>query len=306
MNHFQACGKWILAGEHSVLRGGKALVFPVKNKTIDLYFEGGLQDKPDNSVKFNKSLVCEFDGDLKVETELVFLGALEKAISNLNVDKKIINGKLKVNNSIPLGAGMGASAGICVVISKLFSHLGFLEQDNIFNFSRTLEDVFHGQSSGVDISVAMTGEPVCFSKDAGWSPLAIKNKPIWYLSYSGNRGMTADCVRKVNHLIEEDSAHGDFIDRKMNEAVDLAEKSLASSDPIQSTYGLTTAIEEASSCFKEWGLISSELQKHMAAVDDAGSLAVKPTGSGDGGFVLSLWGFVPQPHVIEQLNLIRV
>ncbi len=41
------------------------------------------------------------------------------------------------------------------------------------------------------------------------------------------------------------------------------------------------------------GLISESLQQHMQQLLHEGALAVKPTGSGSGGYVLSLWESEP-------------
>ena len=55
---------------------------------------------------------------------------------------------------------MGGSAALCVGITRFFAHLDYLPQDAIYEFSRSLEDLFHGESSGVDIAVAMEGQGI--------------------------------------------------------------------------------------------------------------------------------------------------
>jgi mevalonate kinase len=52
---------------------------------------------------------------------------------------------------------------------------------------------------------------------------------------------------------------------------------------------LAEALTEAASCFSEWGLVPASVAAQMRELEKAGALAVKPTGSGDGGFLLSLW-----------------
>ena len=59
---------------------------------------------------------------------------------------------------------------------------------------------------------------------------------------------------------------------------------------------LTQGLNKASSCFEKWGLISSSLKEHMDEVKQLGALALKPTGSGEGGHVLSLWDSPPPLH----------
>ena len=45
----------------------------------------------------------------------------------------------------------------------------------------------------------------------------------------------------------------------------------------------------AKDCFEQWGLIDSSVQAEMDRLSAQGALAVKPTGSGGGGYLLSLW-----------------
>jgi mevalonate kinase len=49
------------------------------------------------------------------------------------------------------------------------------------------------------------------------------------------------------------------------------------------------AIELAQSCFVDWNLVPAEAQQHINLLKSNGALACKMTGSGGGGYVLSLW-----------------
>ena len=62
---------------------------------------------------------------------------------------------------------------------------------------------------------------------------------------------------------------------------------------------LADAMNQAQHCFHAWGLITPALAAHMQALRNAGAIAVKPTGSGGGGYVLSLWEQQPLPIEIE-------
>jgi mevalonate kinase len=82
----------------------------------------------------------------------------------------------------------------------------------------------------------------------------------------------------------------------MVHCVNLAKQALAEDAP-DSLFRLAEAINTAADCFFQWGLISESLQHHMQTLFDAGALAVKPTGSGGGGFVVSLWENPPPTHL---------
>ena len=48
-------------------------------------------------------------------------------------------------------------------------------------------------------------------------------------------------------------------------------------------------IKKSNHCFEQWGLVTESVRKHEKILLDSGALAVKLTGSGGGGYVLSLW-----------------
>ncbi|MES2966005.1 MAG: hypothetical protein V4760_19135, partial [Bdellovibrionota bacterium] len=160
---------------------------------------------------------------------------------------------------------------------------------------------FHGESSGVDIAVAISGRGLHFERsgeryafDANWTP-------EWYISYSGKRGVTSECVSRVKELWARDNALGEKIDRDMKDAVVRAQKALSAEPGEESFDQLASAIDLARSCFEHWGLTSGMIGAHMQMLMSQGAYAVKPTGSGDGGYVLSLWRKAPPTELRSQL-----
>ena len=188
-------GKWILAGEHAVLRGCPALVFPLTSKYLQL-----------NYMASNENLKLEMVGEHGEELKLLFWGVLEKACELKSIQRSDLKGHLKLENSIPVGAGMGASAAFCVAMARWFEHLGYVTSEEIYEFSRQLENLFHGESSGVDIAVAMTAKPLLFVRGGVRETLDIPWMPELYISYSGKRGVTVDCVNKVKSLMSQNPA----------------------------------------------------------------------------------------------------
>ena len=122
-------------------------------------------------------------------------------------------------------------------------------------------------------------------------------KPKWYVSYSGKRGVTLECVNKVKDLLARDPEKGLKIDQQMRTAVELAEKSLQMNES-EGLELMKQSMHLAKDCFDQWGLT---VQSHVQWLLDQGAIAVKPTGSGDGGYVLSLWTQNPSLDVQNQL-----
>ncbi len=284
-------GKWILTGEHAVLRGAPALVFPLREKKMEFYYE-----------KFAADFNVEFRGSSGEEVKLIFWGLLEEALKRLSLKREQLSGKLTINSDLPLGAGLGASAALCVGVSRLFKNLNFIQEDDLFEFSRGLENLFHGESSGVDIAVALTGEPLKFYRFEGRKPLSIRWKPHFYVSFSGQRGITSECVAKVSAMHKSDKVNALELDQQMMLASDMCEKALQTPSP-EGFLALKKGIEKASQVFSDWGLIDAATANHMDALKALGAVAVKPTGSGGGGYVLSLWNNEPPKE--NSLNLIR-
>lgn len=283
-------GKWILAGEHAVLRGSPALVFPLKSKFLKFEFNSSTQ-----------GFTVNFFGEHGEELQLLFWGVLEKACELKKVKRTALSGEIKITSNLPVGAGMGASAALCVAVTRWLHFIKVVSAEEIYEFSRSLENLFHGESSGVDIAVALSGEPIRFIRGGNSKPISLSWTPQWYISYSGKRGITAECVNKVKKLIDQNPTLGQEIDQRMREAVALCENSLTEIAGTQRLQLLTKAFQLAASCFKDWGLIEGAPEIHMKWLLDHGALAVKPTGSGDGGYILSLWDRQPPEEIRKKL-----
>lgn len=283
-------GKWILAGEHAVLRGSPALVFPVFGKSLHLRFKEQGSD-----------LTVEFRGEHGAEMQLLFWGVIEKAFAMAKRSRQSIRGHFEITNSIPVGAGLGASAALCVGVGRWFQRQGWVNESELAEFCRELENLFHGESSGVDIAVALSARGLRYERNGERRALEMKWLPNWYISYSGKRGVTSECVNRVKGLWREDENLGLRIDRDMIEAVAMAERALTMSSSSEGFDLLADAINKARSCFEHWGLASGEIGGHIQTLVNHGAYAVKPTGSGDGGYVLSLWRKPPPAELRTSL-----
>jgi mevalonate kinase len=279
-------GKWILAGEHSVLRGVPALVFPLKSKFLRL--RASLESLPEGKIQYG--------GETGSEYEIFFRSVVAKLCEILNLDSKVIMSRqVFIESNLPVGTGLGASAAFCASICQLFSSWGFIKEQDLFSTAVQLENLFHGESSGVDLAVCFSGQGLLFERKGRRDVFRPQWFPHLYVSYTGQRGITFDCVSKVKAFMEGHPSLGDKVDEQMRSAVSLCEKALRGDST--SIQDLQNGMDLALDCFTQWGLVTSSVLTEMARLKKAGALAVKPTGSGGGGFVLSLWeekpGHVP-------------
>lgn len=265
--------KWILAGEHSVLRGKSALVFPLKSKLFKLqYYQ-------------NTNIETEIEDSLTK----IFRETIQFGMQMLGTDN-IPTGKFGFENHIPIAANLGFSAALCVAVARWFAWQKLIDTPAIFAFAQRLENKFHHTSSGVDIAGVMSESGICYKIDNAFEYLQLRWQPKIYLSDSGADKTTKNCIEVVNELRKKSKALGDQIDDAMENSVELAQKALASEQDLEQ---LTTAINQANNCFHQWGIVSDVLAQHLQQLLAAGALAVKPTGSGTGGYALSLWDKQP-------------
>lgn len=283
-------GKWILAGEHAVLRGHGALVFPVREKTLTLTYQPAPTE-----------LSANYSGSSGDDMHLLFWSVLEQGQKLLGQSLNRLTGHFHLESNIPVGVGMGASAALCVAMARWFSTQNLLVNDTVSSFAKNLENLFHGQSSGLDIAGVAAGQGVYFQKGLE-KPISQTWQPQWFLSSCGQIGITSHCIQQVNELWLANRQKAEAIDISMQVAVDKSRIALSSSDP-DSLPLLAEAISDSATCFKAWGLVSDTLSQHMASLLSQGALAVKPTGSGGGGYVLSLWNQKPN---ISGIDLIAV
>lgn len=280
-------GKWVLAGEHAVLRGHAALAFPIHEKALNLRYE------PNNS-----DLSAEFEGPASEALHLLFWSVLEHGQHLRAQSLNKLTGHFNIHSNIPIGVGLGASAALCVALSRWFAAQKLISQTEVFSFATDLEDLFHGKSSGLDIAAVSSTHGIHF-QNGSFRPVQPAWEPEWYLSSSGQVGMTSHCINQVSTFWQQNEEIAIKVDQRMQKSV---EKSL---DALKINHAtslkkLQEAIEEGAHCFSAWGLISNSLLHHMDILKKQGALAVKPTGSGGGGYVLSLWD-KPPPVMAQKL-----
>ncbi len=179
-------GKLILAGEHVVLYGYKALAFPINKNTKVL-----VQDSNhENTIKiylknFNKILQVTKSRvhriNLKDKNTLITLRTLKFFFERFHVD--INNGlDLFVNSQIPIG-GFGSSTSVSASILKAFFKMFNIEvkDKDLIDYVIEIESINGIKVSGLDQTVIVENSPISFIKKGeinSYKKIYPKNKYI--------------------------------------------------------------------------------------------------------------------------------
>lgn len=287
IDHFttKTHAKVILMGEHAVLRGGKAILLPVLSYPMTFTYKGA-----ETSIfKLNSP-----KGNWDNSAEIVNL--LEKTIGI-----SLPTGHYTFDYSFPLSSGLGGSACLCLSLARFLANQRLISSDKTFDIARELEGQYHSQSSGADIIGVGAKAPTTFQRFPSHHCEEVKVSwpPILFMKHSTIQGQTKEAVEKVLSLKESDPNRFNKLEEIMKKSAQLAIEALQESDETLGLAKLESAFHQATKCFHEWGLIPAPQQTMMDDVFRLGARAVKPTGSGLGGYILSLWDKTPPPEILE-------
>jgi mevalonate kinase len=266
-------GKWVLAGEHAVLRGATAVMLPHSEHALTLRFE------PSRAARLD----IEPAGAREV-IEGLLAGALR--------DHPLPHGRLTIQSTIPVGAGLGSSAALCVALTRWLSVPLAIPASECVAFATRLEHRFHGQSSGMDVAAVAAAAPVSFARGGEAESLGLRTLPRFTLHDSGLRASTSECVRQVLTLGQERPDQAARADEQMGLASIEAIAGLRAYDQGDIRLGLrllAQSMECAQESYEIWGLVPPEVGALRQRLSAQGALASKLTGAGGGGMVVAIW-----------------
>lgn len=277
----QVPGKWVLAGEHSVLRGTTAVALPHPEFGLTLNFE------PNDDFK---SLNVEPESAASLILEL--LQAVGEAWEADGRSFTYPTGTLKIESTIPMGAGLGSSAALCVAMTQWMAEPLSISESQQADFATQLEHRFHGKSSGMDVAVIFAREPISFVKGRGVKSLGVKQLPKFTFHDTQIRSRTSDCVLRVETFREESPTLAMKVDEAMGTASRIAMEGLIQFDAGRKKEGLgliQKSMQMSQECFYSWELVPGETKRLEERLLADGALAVKLTGAGGGGMLVALW-----------------
>lgn len=281
--------KCILAGEHIILQRGYALVTPFDRYTLTLSY------RPD-TIK----TMYTISGEGNSTFNIMLWPIISKSFELLEKDASNLTGVFDIDSSIPPCGGLGFSAAICVAVTEWLIHEGLIPRSQLFDFAVTLENMFHGKSSGLDIAGVLATDTIQYFSNR--EIVAIKKcwQPNLYISSSGETSFTEPCVKKVRDMRKSDPIKANRIDDTMQTSAMLVKLALETEKPERLSL-LANGLDLGNSCFYDWDLVSPKLHDHVTELKKH-ALACKIIGAGFGGHVVSLWENTPPENLPFELT----
>jgi mevalonate kinase len=278
-NHYlETPSKWILCGEHAVLRGHSAIVFP-NNLYLKLTYQN--HDEP---------LTISCKGPLSDLLPSLIPKLAHKALELSHQPQHQLKGSLEVVNEIPAGIGLGFSASLCVSVARWLQACGLIKVDDLLDLCTQLEHTFHGTSSGLDVACVLRQQPLLYQQGT-CKPFTPQWQPCFSLTNSQSPAHTHACIDTVKRLQQNNPSQAKELDQAMHQASQQAFSALM--QPQKTGLALLQqAIYEANQCFEQWSLCTPAIKTLQQDLQEKGALASKPSGAGLGGLVLALW---PEP-----------
>lgn len=273
MKIYNAYAKCILSGEHTVLRGGVAIVSSCKDFSLSLIVEDS------ENLEF-------LSGDFLIDE--VLHGLLKKSfnyLTNSRLDVPVF--KYILSGNIPVGKGLGFSAALSSVVADFCSEYTN-KSDLKYILAHELENFFHGKSSGLDIVGVNSSTVVKFeSIDKFYSIREGIPFNIAVTFCDTDRIIkTKKYVNQVFSKLECNFKYFNKIDNNMKKASLLMERAIC----YACIDSLVKSFELSFECYEKWGLVSEEDIFHISELYRKGAIAVRITGAGGYGSYLSVWG----------------
>ncbi len=277
-----ACGKAILVGEHAVVYGARAVAIPLPNLHLSMQVDSTPTAGDQAEIRMHLGGTPAPEKIIRVVREAMDL--LQMPRQNLQIQGTSL---------VPIGAGLGSSASLCVALLRALTDLSgnMRSTADLAALATQLERTFHGNPSGLDTTVVAFEQPVIFRRGTMPTPLtvarlkqAVGSEGRWPFALidSQLRASTSDMIARAQPFFSGPHAAERIatFDRLAAQVADaLRDGHIALMQP---------AMNEAAELLTQAGVVPEALTTMMIKIRQVGALAVKPTGAGGGGMLLTL------------------
>lgn len=192
---------------------------------------------------------------------------------------------------LPGSAGLGSSAALGVATLRALDAADGIARD--FDRSQAIalawERVFHGNPSGIDTAVALSGGLVRFRRhpsagERALEPLRAGAVLRLVVGHSGQPGSTKETVARVGARKDSDLRAFEAELADFRAVVAEGERAVIAGD----IEGLGASFDRCHALLARWGVSTDALDAMCTRARDAGALGAKLTGGGGGGCMIAL------------------
>jgi mevalonate kinase len=285
-----APGKAILFGEHSVVYRGPAVVIAIDRRARVV-----AEERDDRRIYFD-ALDLGFSGYFEGEEYVPVHGepwrgkrlqpllvSARKTMEHIGAESGL---NVKVRSDIPIAAGLGSSAAICVATAASVGELlGVnLTLGEVCKLAYEGEKVVHGTPSGVDNNISTYGGVLRYERDVGIERFEIEGNLPFVIGNSRRKRSTRRLVERVRKLREREPA---LVNGIIDSIVQVSEDGLVAlkeadlprtGDLMNINHGLLASLGVS--------IAKLDLMVHLSR--GAGAYGAKLTGAGGGGCMIAL------------------
>lgn len=285
-----ACGKVILLGEHAVVYGVPALCGALsRGAEVQVIPGQGRLRVPAWNLQ-TPTAQALLAGSADSSLAQAFAAILQALPADLPRPDGF---DFVVQFSLPTGAGLGSSAALAVALVRALGAVGEAQLGRPLTASEVdaaalaAEQVFHGQPSGLDHTVAQHGGFGLFRRGQGLSPLPGSQKLSTLSLCIGHTGRARDTKGRVARVAELYKHDPTAIRRRFDHIAALVERAAAA---VQSgdLATLGAAMNENQAELACLDVSCPEIEVMCDLARQSGALGCKLTGGGGGGCVVAL------------------
>lgn len=272
-------GKVILLGEHAVVYGVPALAAAL----------GTGARASARHAQASRLEVAPWGVDLSPDDDAPLAHAWTKMLEARGGRDACVHVTAEV--SLPSGAGLGSSAALGVAVLRAMDALEGVtrDDDDAQRLALAWERVFHGNPSGVDTAMAISGGLALYRKTPTEGQRALervvpRSELVLVVGHSGEGASTRAMVEEVARQRTRDVPRFE----KALEAIDVLVKNAKLAVEAGDLRALGQLLDLNQHLLAGWMVSTPALEEMCGVARAAGALGAKLTGSGGGGCMIAL------------------
>lgn len=293
----RACGKFILSGEHFVVPEHAfavgAIAFPLKN----IFCELTVCESRTNKYNLNSFHPYPFER---------VLASLEQAMRTLRTAFDLPTTTcfdIHCKTNIPIARGFGSSAAFSLSLVRAFIKWWHHAQNASIplgteqEIALEIEKIFHGSPSGIDTQVLSEEKIIYFH--SGKTQKYIHNACLdFILIDSGPRESCSSLISKTRALKKNNAKLWERLCVQMQGIMNAILEGFEENDVMK----ISEAIQANHAILKELELSHEAIEQIIHIGMNAGALAGKVSGAGQGGAVLLACRSAQTSRILEELK----